>query len=372
MREAEPHQKSPSGSNQDNAEVAVFCVGSPLQLICALEAKAWLGCRENILVIREPGRSRQAHRQQMARLVQAADWRKILSWEPGGGTDLIGLRKASGCARRLARQIGSAAVYVLGGFGQLRSQMLRNHLKPLRTIVIDDGTSTLQHLEHYYSRGKGMPDFMESIVSVRGARSWLKRQVAELNAEVLSRPVELFTGFDIGAEQAGSVQIHRHRFEELKRRRADVELDPRAVWYFGSPLSERGILPLGMELEALQRVAGYYAESSLSFVYLTHRDDSAEKIEALRKQGVLVKTLDVPAEVHFATADKVAAHVASSVSTALFNVSCIIDGVSAEAFPVTALVEESGRPAHERVTAQYRKLGIRVNDMLLGLKLQSE
>lgn len=347
-------------------------MGSPLQLVCAIEAKAWLGCRRNILVVREPKQFRQVHRRQMQELVQPADWSEHLSWEAGGGTDLLGLMKLSREARRLVRSARADTIFVLGGFGQLRSQVLRNHLKPKRTIIIDDGTSTLRHLELCFSRGKSLPDFMERIIAGRGPRSWFKQWAAGLDAKVLTSPVELFTGFDIRAEQAGSLKVHQHRFEELKRRRARIDLDPKSVWYFGSPLFERGILTLQSELSALRLIASHYARASLDFQYLAHRDDSAEKIDALRKQGVSVQTLDVPAEVHFATADKVAGHVASSVSTALYNVGCIVDGLESEAFPVSALVDESGRWAHERVTEQYRRLGIKINNLLAGSLVEPE
>lgn len=347
-----------------NSESVVYCVGSPLQLLCAIEAKARMGSAVNVLVVREPSPDRREHISQMRGLLKEEEWSAIHFWPfsrlSGNAGLLLAARQASRIACRIPEK---CSTYVLGGFGQLRGQLLRSELNPNSMVVIDDGTSTLKHLALYYSQGKNMPDFVEDMLKGRGLGSVFKRLALGLNEKALDCQVQLFTGFDIVSEQSGSLDVIRHRFDELKSRRIEQRICGQSVFYFGSPFTERQILDVDVELSVVESVSKHYRERGFDFVYISHRDDSEEKMELLKHSGVVIRSLGMPAELYFATSEDIPGNIASTISTALFNVSCIVDGLKAEAFPIFELLPAERKLAHKRVVQQYLRAGIRIREL---------
>lgn len=343
---------------------AVFCVGSPLQFLCAMEAKARIGADVNALVIREPGRARNEHRLQMQLLLDQHEWTTIQYWPAPKLPGTVGLYLSARQASHIVQELpGFCDTYVLGGFGQLRGQLLRSQLRPRSTIAIDDGTSTLRHLEYYYSQGKSCPDFIERMLEERSLRGALKRWMLRLDRSMLDSPVELFTGFDIHPDQSGSINVVRHHFEELKKSRTRQEVCSQSVFYFGSPFSERKILDFAVEMYLVKEISSYYIEQGLDFTYISHRDDSSEKLTFLKGKGIACLSLGMPVELYFATSQQIPGCIASITSTALFNVSCIVDGVKAEAFPIMGLLKDERKRSHKRALLQFSRAGISVTEL---------
>ena len=350
---------------------AVFCVGSPLQFLCAIEARARIGAEINALVIRDPVRARKGHMSQMGLLLERQEWTSIHHWPattvPGAAGWFLAAWQASRITRKLPKPCD---VYVLGGFGQLRGQLLRSHLRPKITMIVDDGTSTLRHLEYYYALGKNCPDFIEKILEEQTLSGVLKRWMLKLDRSVFDKPVTLFTGFDVHADQSGSANVVRHQFDKLKRRRVGQKVCFQSVFYFGSPFSEKKILHLEVELNLIKAISIHYMDQGLDFKYISHRDDSPEKLRLLERAGVACVTLGIPVELYFATAQQIPGHIASITSSALFNVKCIVEEVNAEVFPVVDLLKDERKRSHLRALRQYARVGIAVSDLLENFKSQ--
>ena len=345
----------------------VYCVSSPLQILTACEALRVFEADVNVLVLREVSASRASHREQVESLIDIGAWSSILRWPSYGSSGALGLWRNARHARHIASKVGRhCQYYFMGGFGQLRNHLLRNELSVEKTVLLDDGTATLGVVDKYLSKSRFVPDFLEAMLTQGAVRSRVYSALMGLKKSDLDEPVSLFTGFNVPDGAAPGITVRRHRFEALKRQSMAKQFDDRLVFYFGSPLAEVGILSFADEIKVIKRVFEQYRQADVRFCYVTHRDDSLQKMTELRTMGIDVRSLGMPAELYFAKETSLPRHVASAVSTALFNVCCIVDGLRAKAFPVAALVSDERKERHHRLSNAYAGIGIEIVDLFEG------
>ena len=180
--------------------------------------------------------------------------------------------------------------------------------------------------------------------------------------ERLGEPFEVFTAFQLPDAIGGpNLVVHEHRFDSLRRQRSRrLRFEEGEAWFFGSPLSEVGYLPLVEELRVIGRLQHYFAQRDIKLTYVRHRSDSSEKCTALEGEGLRVATLSTPAEVHFAVSSTLPRHVASSFSAALHNVSRMVPEVQAYVVDFPYAAQDPRRENIASIVAHYRDAGMKL------------
>ncbi len=342
----------------------LYCVGTPFQLVSAIEARHHFPADHNVLVIRDTAERREEHRSQVQNLSTQSEWDEIIYWPVHRGKRLTRLWQQARFTRRLAAQFSDPLqTYLMAGFSQVKNHLLRGALKPQHTILLDDGVGTLAHYRKHLSPGQYHPDWMAERHILGKLQQRLEFRICGSSMLTLQQPMDLFTCFSL-PQVDSPTQIHHHAFEGLLKSRGPQQIDVDRVDYFGSPLAERGILALEVEVEMISGIHSHYVEQSLRFCYVAHRDDSSEKLEALEKLGIKTKRLEMPAEFYYINTDRLPGTFASTISTALHNLHVIFPDIQADLFqlPFDEMLKRSEQA--ENATLQYQSTGIRTVKLL--------
>ena len=342
----------------------LYCIGTPFQLVSAIEARHRFPAQHNVLIIRDTVERRQEHRSQVQALSSEMHWDEIIHWPVHRGARISKRWEQARFTRTLAKRFsGELQTLVFGGFRQPKNHLLRGALRPRRSIILDDGAGTLFHYSEFLSRGRYLPNWLEPANALGHLAQTIEFAVAGASKNVMKQPMELFTCFQLpGAGQ--ETRIHEHSFEHLRQHCRTQAVDSARVDYLGSPLSERDILKMDTEIGLITRIQQHYTAQDRKLRYIAHRDDSEEKLLELGKQGIETLRLDTPAEFHYVSTERLPGTFASTISTALHNLFMIFPEAQVDLFPLPFSEMLSRSEQAERVTRQYQSMGINTVELV--------
>ena len=348
--------------------ISLYSVSSPLQLLAAMEAANRIPAAKHILLIRTVNEERAQHMQQMNSLLSLYAWDEILYWPRFKEKSLAGRIQATSFIRRLARRYRDQCKnFLYGGFGWVKNHSLRSLLEPENVYMLDDGTATIHQHKAYLSKGVKLTSKVTNLYSNRGIRSWLTNLLYPIDQDRINGSITIFTSFDIQENQEAGVRVLKHSFEFIGQSSAEKQYSGSSAFYFGSPLSEKKLMDSTDEIEHIGAVYRYYSDKQVGLIYVSHRDDSEEKLKALERLGIEHINLDMPAELYFATEEELPLHVASSSSTALHNVTRICREIKPLLFSIASHIQNSDRKrALEAVEDHYQAIGIPVLELHAG------
>jgi len=355
--EESPYQHS-------ETDINLYSVGPPLQILGAMEARETFPAKRHVLLLRRAGEHRTEHNQQVKRLISLGAWDEILSWPPRNRTRASLHSNTRKFCIALQKRLRERSLRLLiGGFNQYSSHLLRSTLDPVHTVMLDDGTATLHHFENYLSINQFHPDWAEHFDPRKGLINKLRAIRSGINFAKLQEPLDVFTCFDIEIPKHCQARIFSHSFRNLAGLCELQKQCRQKAFYFGSPLSEYGIVSKETEYSFIKKIFRHYSSKDIQATYITHRDDGSSKIDSLKHAGLATRSLGMPAEVYFATASEVPAILASSFSTALHNVSKICPDLKTEAFPIPERHFLRKAQAAYTVLEHFRSNGIRIIDV---------
>ena len=351
-----------------HAEMNLYCISSPLQLLAAIEAADRIPATKHVLLVRSVNEKRVQHMQQMESLLSLHNWDEILNWPRFHESSLLGRVRAAAFIRMLARKYRpQCSNFFYGGFGWVKNHSLRSLLDPDNVYMLNDGTATLHQHKEYLSKGIKLTSKVKRFYSDRGIRSWLTNLVYPIDQERANGELTVFTSFDIPDNQEAGIRILKHNFESIGKRSPEKRYSTFSAFYFGSPLSEKKLTVFTDEVDHLRAVHAYYLDKQITLVYVSHRDDSEQKLKALQRFGIEHIDLDMPAELYFATKRELPLYVASSSSTALHNVTRICREAKPLLFSIASHIQKPDRKrALEVIEDHYQEIGIPVLDLQSG------
>ena len=181
----------------------VFLVTSPLQYICALEAKQYFNCKNNILLLVKQT-SKQGILQQ-DKLLDHNDWQHVIILERNSRSIVVpkGIKKVKAILNGTPIEHFFYAEY-----NAWRTKLLIRNLDIKKEIYFDDGTLTLLEYEHYIKPQKSFhrPRFIHDlIVRFNGAKP--------VGLLPKSDSLEIFSLFNIESE---TITCHKNQLTRLK------------------------------------------------------------------------------------------------------------------------------------------------------------
>jgi hypothetical protein len=314
---------------------AICFVESPLQLLC-LDEFVKFGNVERLKVIVRSNPSRPNNERQLRKLLGD---KLVLSNVPELSCVFIYNRETVFSiipdyhTYRCALAKESATIWDYAVIGDLRIPWMRRYSQSSQynsLICLDDGMASFLIRDEIINSDnlnyRKKPDKKSIRATVRGMCIAIVEGACSLSyrKRIEIKDLILYSSFIDPSEV--DVQVEKNDFSSIRKsnkKKSKVQ----EAWYYGSPLSERAIVSVYHELELLLAAKSFYKDRGLDTLYFAHRDDSEDKLKAIRELGLNIVKSEIPAELFIAQSEKIPIAIAASGSSVFFTLNKILDDI---------------------------------------------
>lgn len=267
--------------------INLYVVESPFQALCALEASLRNYDEENHIVYRLSCLGiRKTNDAYIENIVSLGIWSSALKLE-GSKNGFVLFRLMDGLifSRRVSQIFRNRInkLYI-GEFRAGWMHLLRLNIRPQECWLLDDGSETINVVEKYFYSGSYIPDSLFFDFKIKNIVYFvLYFGLGRRLSKRLSGQLNLFSIFKFDEKALGlsGVKYINHSFETFQERfngnGREQDLGDEAFFY-GSKLSESGLLSRDYELFVLRFIKKYYDSMLVKVKYMPHRDESPEKL----------------------------------------------------------------------------------------------
>lgn len=333
-------------TNKTFKDQDVLIAESPLQLLSAIEATKYFSFNRACLVVRYvDSNTRKQNNTHMDEVLKLYNFERVIRivHRPSWLLNQLSFLRIFLWFRMNRKSIGNLAI------GEWRSEWMQRCVEIARkdsVILLDDGIIVVDILRNKIEKSLRWNTYRYRPTSLEER---LQMLVFNLLGSKGDRNIKyhLFTAF-FSETDSKVVQITRNRYKFLQSKVENVSAD--GIYYFGTKYSEAGYFPLSVELQFLDQVFNtlsnlYSTEQAVgnnSIFYIPHRDDSIQKIDAIKQIGFDVKYLNYPAEIYFILTKKKPKVIAGAFTTAVANLNTIYapDAVHLFKLPIEKIAQE--------------------------------
>ncbi|KQH83646.1 hypothetical protein AMR76_21800 [Vibrio furnissii] len=202
-----------------------------------------------------------------------------------GLKDLIKKRKKLKTLSKILSQ-NSCQQCIIGEYRSLSSVAFVNKINPDKVVVVDDGNASLRI------------DRQSSKYSIIGTVKEIIALFFNLKIKRLNK-VEFFSVYDIESSLSKEDSYIKNNYNFISSR---LSCYPKSEKEFiiGSPLQSARVVDndLPLSLNLIDRVIEVSGSSKDNLVYISHRREQKNKLEAIEKYGVRVLSLSYPFEIY--------------------------------------------------------------------------
>ncbi len=312
----------------------IFLVKSPLQLLNAIEAKHFFALADDDCALVVMG-DRKSYTQLM-RLVWASDqWKQVVlinrvglfsgdPWSQEIDFDKLEqhrrslLRGSFFSIRRLNRLAATAAEVNRIFIGDNNNVLMRHFVNMARhrdTVLLDDGTATLD-IARQRCEGATFSGSQKTSKKIKLAAKRLLQGLRD------RQPKEVVFFSTYAIEVKSPDQLVPNRFGYLRGRIEHLD-ESGEIYFLGSPLSEVGLMEETDYIDQLAMAKSQFPEKL--FVYIAHRRERPEKLQAIRQRlNIETRLFDFPIEYQLAMIGPRPEAVVSFITSALDNLNHIM------------------------------------------------
>jgi Alpha-2,8-polysialyltransferase (POLYST) len=293
----------------------LYLVASPFQLLNAIAARAHFSDPDAVLVMLHSSDAK--NNDQMTRMLDLARWAEVHVV-----TSKFGMVTYFKAIKLLSRLRASEAKWEQLFIGEYHSHTFHTYCQNLHArqfFNLDDGVSTIELQRNIFAKPTHAlkPDTGAKYL----AKQIIKTIFGTRENENRSVKFDLFTCFDLDAHDGQTIIKNRYRY--LSKRIDKMTIRKDAVYFYGSSISEKGIMSFDSEVAMFTKVSGYFKERGQNLFYIPHRLDSGRKLEFISNLGVQIKRSDWAAEIEPIYSGELPEQVASFFSTALYTLGSI-------------------------------------------------
>lgn len=233
------------------------------------------------------------------------------------------------CFKKFTTEVNGSFDQVI--IGDLRAVWMRRFARAVKydkIVSLDDGAASYTIKEEMIKKNNlqyrenlewplNLVNLSNLIVSVF-YNSFLKKKI------MLSEIMFFSAFFDEKEFQKEGIRVVRNDFKILKSRKFKQKSSDE-FWYFGSPLSEVGIVDVSKEIDLLKKVILECTEDFSKIIYYCHRYDNNTKLNEIRKLGYEVIHNTIPAELFIVMADSIPKKIMACNSSVLLTLPNFID-----------------------------------------------
>lgn len=281
----------------------LFIIGTPLQLINAIEAINHFNLKNNILVIVH--RSLEANKIQMEEIKGLHKWEEIIDIEYSKHSSLLNYVKL---VKHL--KVYRYKYIFISKLEIVPKMLIANTIKD-KVFLLDDGGLTVTIYEKFIKTNKiNKYDFKELRFLLFGLKIKIRDKI------------NLFTYFDLPS--VNGIEVIKNNLLHLKNKIMDVKkTDDNTIYFLGQPISA-----LIDDVDYRNSLKSIIKKYNKKLIYIPHRGETKEKIEYLSKldnSSFCVKDVGMPIELFFLNNNIYPQHVLSYYSTALTTLNTIYD-----------------------------------------------
>ncbi len=227
---------------------------------------------------------------------------------------------------RLAKRLVNVDTLVLGSYLSGYMRHLANKLRPRKLYLVDDGTDTLRVSN--LRREQAVPEGIQQLPYWRKLKNLIRTSFVDWDTRQADSAT-FFTSYKLTLIPEDTLIRNDHSFLKSMLNHSGVLSE---VYFLGQPLVEDGYLQREDYLAYISRISQYYRSRTL--IYVTHKRESQQMIDAVRNMGLQVRTFNLPIELQILQGG-IPSELASFFCSALDNCFLIFgDNLSIKAFRI--------------------------------------
>lgn len=245
----------------------------------------------------------------------------------------------------------------IGEFRSSWMQLSATLTNPNNKYLLDDGDITISVQKKYLTNNKNHPFVFDGTIK-SFAKSILYLPV--LLQKKSKEKLRLFTAFNL--TPIGNQVIEKNNYSFTINKYSSNKIKTNLVYYFGSKYSEAKLIGQEIEIDFLRKVFSCYVLENVR--YIPHRDDSVEKLNAIRKLGATILEIDLPAEIYLLRSEIEPLVICGACTTVLSNAKKITPEIKIQSFllPLHHIKDVNLREDIERSYENLAELKVDVID----------
>lgn len=309
----------------------LFIIGTPLQLINAIEAINYFKLENNILVI--VYRSLIANKIQIDKIRNLYKWEEVLEIEYSKHSSLL---KYVHLTKYLKTHTYK---YVFFPKLEVVPKLVIANVKKEKVFLLDDGGLTVTIYEKSIKTDKlNKYDFKELRFLLFGLKVKIRDKI------------NLFTYFNLPA--INGIEVIKNSLLHLKNSVTDMKKESSVIYFLGQPISK--LIDDAVYRDSIQSIIKKYNKK---IIYIPHRGESVDKIKYLSELDnsmFSIENIGMPVELFFLNNEIYPSHVISYYSTALTTLDLIFEDTVINYIKIP---ENSGnKDAFDKSLRKYYKL----------------
>ena len=280
----------------------LFIIGTPLQLINAMEAINHFKLEKNILVIVH--RSLKANKTQIDKIRDLYKWEEVIDIEYSKHSSLL---KYVNLVKYLKRYTYK---YIFFPKLEVVPKLVIANVKKEKVFLLDDGGLTVTIYEKFIKTNKlNKYDLKELRFLLFGLKIKIRDKI------------NLFTYFDL--EPVNGIEVIKNNLTYLKNKIKNAKRDDNVIYFLGQPIST--LIDDAIYRNSLKSIIKKYNKK---LVYIPHRGETQDKIDYLSELDnsmFSIKDIGMPVELFFLNTKIYPSHVISYYSTALTTLDLIFE-----------------------------------------------
>ncbi|MEN8303505.1 MAG: polysialyltransferase family glycosyltransferase [Campylobacterota bacterium] len=290
----------------------LFIVGTPLQLLNAIEAAEHFKLENNILVIVH--RSLEANRAQIDAVRSLYEWKEIIDIEYSKNSSIL---KYVDVVRHLKKHVYK---YIFIPKLEVVPKLIIPNVIKEKVFLLDDGIMTVSIYENSIKAGKlNKYNFKEIRFLFFGLKIKIKDKI------------NLFTYFDL--KPIDGIEVVKNELKFLKKTYLEgADIDSSSIYFLGHPSSK--YIDDDKYIESLHKLID---NSNKKIIYIPHRGESKAMKDILNSiDNPLFRIMDInmPVELYFLENKIYPSQVVAYYSTALVTLNIIYKDCKISFIPI--------------------------------------
>ncbi len=333
----------------------LFIIGTPFQLINALEAKQRFPSAINILVltINHSG----GINQKISSILKQENWGEeyifpINTYQKGANSQYIKTLK-------LIKNKFKIVNLFIGHFKIFNQQIAFYYLKPDKFFLLDDGVATTTTQTLYLSQSK-MDYDAPLLPLIKKYIKFLIRGIVCSFPYDLYKYTNLFTSYRFLKPHSQKQEVLYHSFEYFLSiyKSSTTPTTSNTIYFIGQPCGQ--FCTDEKEYIALfENIKSFLCKSNYHIIYIAHTLDSKEFLDKLSQSQWEVQNLDQIIEIHLLTQKIKPIKIISFISSALFNLALLFPDTEIESIDIRPLIKEKFLPSANVVYESLQQIGIK-------------
>jgi hypothetical protein len=322
----------------------IFFIESPLQLLCAIEAKKYFISSKNKLYVLY--HHNKNTRNQINKLLSIFLWDDVYFFKKRISSKIEYL-DAILLLRNLRKEnIGNIFIGTITSYEVL---MLLSNIKHKNSYLLDDGVATINIQKAICSN-----QFLDLIHKEKQ-----KKISRYLNKAFMLKPfkhnsIDLFTFFEIQPRE--NQKIIRNAFPHLRSlTTTNCPIVSEKIYFLGSKLVESDRMTHKNYIHLLRKIKSYYQGKKI--VYVPHRGEDQQNISSIsEKLHFEIDYFTYPCEIEFLQRNILPKNISSFFSTALYTLREIYPTACVECFYIDGkLITQYRRNEIKNIYTYYEK-----------------